>query len=109
MTDSTADRDPGLQQERTVLAWQRTGLALVVVTLLVIRVSTESTAWQWIAVPATAVPLAAWPFISLLRSRLIGPPVEPGFDRVMNDGRVTFALSAASALLGVVLVLVTLC
>lgn len=34
-------RDPGLQPERTVLAWQRTSLSAVVTTALLLRVGLE--------------------------------------------------------------------
>jgi uncharacterized membrane protein YidH (DUF202 family) len=36
-------RDPGLQSQRTALAWSRTALAMVVNSLLVLRLGTSAT------------------------------------------------------------------
>ncbi|SOC52095.1 DUF202 domain-containing protein [Ornithinimicrobium cerasi] len=97
-------RDPGLQQERTALAWRRTGLALVVGALTVGRL-TMDTLGAGVLVPAVvAAALAAWVVGVTLRSRKYAAvhPDEPHFDRVLADGRVpaVVAVVAASLALG---------
>lgn len=41
MTDTAGLRDPGLQPERTALAWSRSGLAVLVNAILVLRSGLE--------------------------------------------------------------------
>ena len=47
----TVARDPGLQPERTVLAWERTAFSAVVVAALMLRHAAES-GWGAATVPA---------------------------------------------------------
>ncbi|MCX4094115.1 DUF202 domain-containing protein [Nocardia sp. alder85J] len=90
--------DPGLQAERTVLAWRRTAVAAMANALLLLHTALDS-GWR----PATLVPLAA--VLALLvaaavcvwRGRMLslyrdgGPP----------DVRATVALTAAVAVAAV--------
>jgi uncharacterized membrane protein YidH (DUF202 family) len=50
--------DPGLQPERTALAWRRTGLALVVGSLLGLRVLPQLMGPAGVAIAAVGVALA---------------------------------------------------
>lgn len=61
MSPSVLPRDPGLQPERTALAWNRTGLAMLVNALLALR-----TGWT-----SHQAPITALGFVLLLASGAI--------------------------------------
>lgn len=105
MTSSEGDewRDPGLQQERTVLAYRRTGLALLAGVLVVGRL-TFSTFGIAVALPvAMAAVLAAWVVVaSMRRGRLSEVSAQdPRFDSVLGDGRAPATVAVLAGLLGV--------
>ena len=83
-------RDPGLQQERTALAWRRTGLALVVGALTIGRLTMDTLGTSVVVPAAAALVLAAWVVSVTLRGRryALAHPDEPHFDRILRDGRV---------------------
>ncbi|MFE4450520.1 DUF202 domain-containing protein [Streptomyces sp. NPDC056796] len=67
---TTAGRDPGLQPERTRLAWRRTTLACTVVALLAVRQALHGGA-TGTAVLAVALSLLAWLGFLLVAHRRI--------------------------------------
>jgi uncharacterized membrane protein YidH (DUF202 family) len=103
VTGAVPARDPGLQQERTALAWRRTGLALVIGALTVGRL-TMDTLGASVLVPAVAAAvLAAWVVTVTLRGRrhAVAHPDEPGFDRLLRDGRVPAVVAVVAGTLAV--------
>ena len=66
MTDQVI-RDPGLQAERTSLAWTRTGLAVAANALLTLRTGMASH-WPWLILLGSAL-LASSAFIVLYGRR----------------------------------------
>lgn len=93
-------RDPGLQQERTRLAWRRTGLALVVGALTVGRLTMETLGAQVLVPALVAAALSSWVVVTTLRGGRMARthPEESQFDRLLHDGRLpaVVALVAAS-------------
>lgn len=74
------DRDPGLQPERTRLAWRRTTLSCAVVAVLAIRQALHTGGG---VVPAAAMGLAVVAFLVFLRlahlrMQRLGVPQPPG-------------------------------
>lgn len=74
---STIDRDPGLQPERTALAWSRSALAMLVVALLCLRVAFATE--QRIALLASSLAFLA-ALVMVLRRW-----TRPDYDRVRDD------------------------
>jgi uncharacterized membrane protein YidH (DUF202 family) len=99
---TSPDRDPwdaGVQNERTALAWQRTGLALFGATLLAGRLGAR----HWPV--ATVVALAPTLLLSVAMMRLAGQRYRRA-QAALHDqrhgpgGRLPFTAAAAVTLLG---------
>jgi uncharacterized membrane protein YidH (DUF202 family) len=106
--DDGQPADDGLQQERTTLAWRRTGLAVVVAAALVARLSMQSTKPVVPVVTIAGAVLALWCVASTLRrGRLAAPSTsESAFDSMLHDGKLPAVLAATGALLCLVELLV---
>lgn len=90
MTPDVPGRDPGLQHERTTLAWRRTGLALVAGVLLVGRLGVDTLGSAVLLPAAAALALAAWVVAATLRSSRFAwsHPVDERFGGTLTDGRL---------------------
>ncbi|SCL34321.1 protein of unknown function [Micromonospora pallida] len=95
--------DPGLQPERTRLAWRRTALALTVVTVLAVRLAAEG---GIVGALVTALAVLTWgAALALCWRRATGS----GLPRTGGVPVPLVALATAGfALLGILLVLRTL-
>jgi uncharacterized membrane protein YidH (DUF202 family) len=89
------ERDPGMQQERTTLAWRRTGLSLLVGSLTIGRLTIDSIGPLVVVPVVMTTAVALWIVASALRERRLSRehPGEPIFS-VLSGGH----LPAASAL-----------
>jgi uncharacterized membrane protein YidH (DUF202 family) len=95
--------DDGMQQERTTLAWRRTGLALVVAAVVIGRLSMAELGATAIVLAAFAAGGAAWMAIaSLRRGRLSKASAVDSAFSVLRDGRAPAALAAVTCLLAAV-------
>lgn len=102
-------RDPGLQVERTVLAWRRTTLALAIATLVVSRLTFLAVGAPTL-LPALLVG-AGLLWVGVVLSRRRGPahPEDPYFDSMLPDGRLPMAVAllAAALCLGEIVAVLT--
>ena len=90
-------RDPGLQVERTLLAWRRTTLALTIATLVVARLTVSSVGASAL-VPALLVGAGLlWEAVILVRRRGVSHAQEPYFDSMLPDGRLPLAVALIAA------------
>lgn len=101
--------DPGLQPERTALAWRRTSLALVAAALGALKVTWGlSPLWASIA-SGVALVAAAWILaLANRRYRRTHRALTAGQEALPGDGVLpgaTAALSAAAGLLALLLLL----
>jgi uncharacterized membrane protein YidH (DUF202 family) len=90
---------PGVQNERTALAWQRTALSLMAGSAIVSRLTFERLGAVSLASVLLALPLALWVFLESrrrYRGEAVGRP-SPGH----RGGRATAALSAAIVVIAV--------
>lgn len=94
-------RDPGMQQERTTLAWRRTGLALLVGTLTIGRLTLDSLGVAVVLPTVLVAVLAAYVVADTLRQRRLAlvHPDDPRFS-VLRDGRLVAAVAVVVGALG---------
>ncbi|MEV5344996.1 DUF202 domain-containing protein [Streptomyces achromogenes] len=93
----TADRDPGLQPERTRLAWRRTTLSAAVATVLALKAALHGTPTA-AGVLAGAVCCALWlAFLGIAHSRVRALTTTPR-PPALAPRRATAAVLCAVAL-----------
>ena len=87
--------DPAAAQERTTLAWRRTGLALVVGALTIGRLTLEDLGVAVVVPTAVVAALATWVLVGAggLRRPSAGAAGEPPFS-VLRDGRLPAVVAA---------------
>lgn len=92
-------RDPGLQVERTLLAWRRTTLSLAIATLVIARLTFVSVGASAL-VPVLLIGAGLlWVGVVLLRRRGVAHPEDPYFDSMLPDGRLPLVVAAIAAAL----------
>jgi len=93
--------DPGLQQERTRLAWRRSMLAFAVVGLAVVRVAYVESAHVVVVVAVLGVGIAMWLSLTTMRrGRWTAPsPRDPAFRQVLRDGSLPLLVTLTATLL----------
>lgn len=81
--------DRAAPQERTVLAWRRTGLALVVGALTIGRLGLDHLGSVVVVPTLVAAALAGWVLLAAVRERrqVRGPSGTPEYS-VLGDGRL---------------------
>lgn len=91
----------GLQQERTTLAWRRTGLALAVAALVVGRLTATDLGPMAVVLTAAAAVASAWvAIVTLRRRRLAGvSSTDSTFGSVPHDGKAPAAVAAVIGVL----------
>jgi len=93
--------DPGLQQERTRLAWRRSMLAFAVVGLAVVRAAYVESVHVAVVLALIGLGIAMWLSLTTLRrGRWTWPSQrEPEFLEVLRDGTLPLLVTAMAAVL----------
>lgn len=99
--------DPGLQQERTRLAWRRSMLAFAVVGVAVVRSAYVESVPVVVGVGLIGLVIAVWLCLSTLRRGrwTWSSPREPSFLEVLRDGTLPFLVTVTAVVLGVAVLL----
>jgi len=99
--------DPGLQQERTRLAWRRSMLAFAVVGIAVVRSAYVESDSVVVGVGLIGLVIAVWLCLSTLRRGrwTWSSPREPEFLEVLRDGTLPFLVTVTAVTLCVAVLL----
>src|SRR5699024_600037 len=98
------DRDEGLQGERTALSWRRTGLALLVRSLVLGRLTLERSGPVVVVVIGIAAVVVLWPMVDAFRHgrmALVSPCCER-FSYLRRDGGLPAAMTLTAVMLAAV-------
>ncbi|WP_026531057.1 DUF202 domain-containing protein [Haematomicrobium sanguinis] len=106
LTDPQRHRDPGLQPERTILAWGRTLMAMVVVAAIFLRWVPAHGAAALALIPLVLIPVGL--VYLTQRRRYLRMDAGIRSERIEADVWAVFATSAAIILTGVLGILVVL-
>ena len=100
MTGPDQPFDPGLQLERTLLAWRRTALAVAVVSAAMIRLSTPVIGWVAVLVGSCGITLTVTAYVAMgVRYRRVHLSLTQNAGYSSNGWPAT-TLAAAVTLLG---------
>ncbi len=103
MSAAVPARDPGLQPERTALAWRRTGLSLIAGALLIARLAMDTLGHSVLVPAAVAVTLGLWVISVTVRKRRYAwhQAGAPLLADLLTDGRVPAVVTVVTASLAV--------
>lgn len=91
--------DPGLQNERTALAWTRTALALLAASAIVARLALDRIGAAAMAVVLGMIPLALWGLaVSARRYRTAQRALHD--ESALPDARLPVAMTLLTVLIG---------
>ena len=93
-------RDPGLQVERTLLAWRRTGLAVMVVSAVGIRLVTPLLGWIALILGCTGLLLALVVYVAMGRQLRRVHGLQRQVSTLNATGWPQLVLGFATSLLG---------
>jgi len=99
--------DPGLQQERTQLAWRRSILAFGVVAVAVFRAAYLDSLHIGVALALLGAGICAWLSLTTVRRRrwTWPSPREPESFHVLRDGTLPFLVTVMACALAVAVLL----
>lgn len=95
--------EPGVQNERTALAWHRTALSVVVTAAIVTRLGMDSIGAAAGAALVVALPVAGWVVLVSRRRYQRRQGWSSGVHTRRRDGRLEFALAIVVVAMFVVL------
>ena len=98
------NRDEGLQGERTALSWRRTGLALLVGSLVLGRLTLERSGPVTVVVIGIAAVVVLWAMVDAFRQGRMAlvSPVDERFSSLLRDGRLPAAMTFTAVILAAV-------
>ena len=99
MTPARAAGDPGVANERTSLAWQRTALALIAATAILARLTWDDLGLVGLAPLALAMALSLWVFVESWARYSHDAGIR--FRSRSRGGRAPLSLALATALIAV--------